>query len=101
MSSIFSGEVHVSCIINPKCDVIIGNVSGLHPEVWGNVKTYRDKDNLCKYVTNADLIPIKDKEVTCAVVTRAEAVRQERKISPLNVPDAGNDNVTSDFFQNS
>ena len=43
-------------------------------------------------VTNpiCDVI-IKDKEVTCSVVTRAEAVRQKRKIS--------NDNVTSDSFK--
>ena len=46
-------------------------------------------------MTNEDLGPIKEKVVTCgAVVTRAEAVRQERKISPLKVHEAGNVNVT-------
>ena len=86
---------HVSLILF----VIIGNVPGIHHEVWEKVKTDKHEYNLCKYVTNEDLIYIKDKEVTFAVVTRAETVRQERKISPVKVPDAGNDNVASDSFK--
>ena len=42
---------------------------------------------------------LKRRIITCAVVTRAEAAKQERKISPLKVPDVGNFNVTSDYFK--
>ncbi|KAI0241181.1 Alpha-L-fucosidase [Lamellibrachia satsuma] len=52
--------------------------------------TERDEGNPCKYVTNEDLGPIKEKAVTCEVATRAELVRQEGTISPLKVPDVGN-----------
>ena len=96
----FSGAVEVQRITNPTCDVVIGNFPGIHIEVWGKVKTDRDEGNPCNVMTNEDLGPIKEKEVTCAVVTRAEAVRQERKISSLiKVSDVGNVNVTSDSFK--
>ena len=41
VSYIFSGEVEVSCITNPICDVNVGNV----PEVWRKVMTERDEGN--------------------------------------------------------
>ena len=72
----------MSCIANPIFDVIIGNVPGVLP--YGET------------VSQTDQGPIKEKELTCAV-TRAEAVKQKRNLSPL--PDVGNVNVTSDSFK--
>ena len=50
-------------------------------------------------MTSEDLGPIKETEITCAVVTRTEAVRQERKIRPLEISDVCNVKVTTDSFK--
>ena len=46
VSPIFSGEVEVSCITNPICDVIIGNVRGVHPDLWGDSELDKDESPL-------------------------------------------------------
>ena len=30
---VFVGQVHALCLPNPICDLIIGNIAGVHPEI--------------------------------------------------------------------
>ena len=42
----------MSCIANPICDVIIGNVKEVHHDLWGYRELDRDASHLCIDVTN-------------------------------------------------
>ena len=99
VSPMFSGAVEVSSITNYIWDMIVRNVPGVHPEVWGKDRTDRDEGNTCKSMINEDMGLIKEKDATFAVVSRTEAVRKARKIGPLKVPGVDHVNVPPDSFK--
>ena len=37
---VFVGSVHALCLPNPLCDLIIGNIPGVHPEILGSSGRY-------------------------------------------------------------
>ena len=37
---VFVGQVHALCLPNPICDLIIGNIPGVHPEILGSSGRY-------------------------------------------------------------
>ncbi len=43
---VFAGYVQALCLPNPICDLIIGNIPGVHPEILGNSgrNTAREED---------------------------------------------------------
>ena len=51
----------MSCIDNPICGVIIGNVPGVHPDLMGDGELDKNLSHLCKNVANDDWGPIKEK----------------------------------------
>ena len=106
---VFVGYVQALCLPNPMCDLIIGNIPGVHPEILGSSGRYtvQGKDSVLKTATsyesdvdtrtdpdvNEDCeirksvqkLPIKEeKEVMGgAVQTREGRIRETHPLKPL------------------
>ena len=85
-SPVISGEVELSCVPNLICDVVVGNVSGVHEPIHdcGDAN-----DERAAHRTS----------VACVVETRAQEISREKPASPIKVPEIGDINATSDAFK--
>ena len=79
---VFCGEVYALCVQNPVCDLIIGNIPGVHPNILGATTT----DEL-PTTTSIEAPPPSDEPTTCAVQTRGQHERADRPTKPLKTSD--------------
>ena len=106
---VFAGYVQALCLPNPICDLIIGNIPGVHPEILGNsgrntareddfeVKTnmYNESDGNTRFYPYANEIcgreeavkklPVKEEieVIGGAVQTREGRIRETHPLKPL------------------
>ena len=79
---VFCGEVYALCVQNPVCDLIIGNIPGVHPNILGATTT----DEL-PTTTSIEAPPPSDEPTTCAVKKRGQHERADRPTKPLKTSD--------------
>ena len=76
---VFCGEVYALCVQNPVCEVIIGNIPGVHPNILGATT---NEELLCTASKDKALPPM-DKPTACAVQTRGQHERTDIPTKPL------------------
>ena len=101
----FSGEVEALCLASPICDVIIGNIPGVHVDIQGNIDTsdeVEDNEQVPAEMLKSELpeaAVADDLELACVAETRAMKIERERPTKPLKVPTVGGLNVSSKTFK--
>ena len=81
---VFCGEVYALCVQNPVCEVIIGNIPGVHPNILG---TTTNEEMLCTASNDKARLPM-DKRTACAVQITGQCERAERPMKPIMTSDA-------------
>ena len=95
------------CNDNPICDVMIGNVEGIHANIRGELEVQSDPiihetpseiaDNETMIDKTANIVP--EAKITCAVETRNQKVQRDKDRRPLCIPEADSINVSADSFR--
>ena len=80
---VFCGEVYALCVQNPVCEVIIGNIPGVHPNILG---TTTNEEMLCTASNDKARLPM-DKRTACAVQITGQCERAERPMEPIMTSD--------------
>ena len=106
---VFAGYVQTLCLPNPMCDLVIGNIPGMHPEILGNsgrntvregdfevkTTTYNESDGdtridpyaneVCGMEETVKKLPIKEEieVIGGAVQTREDRIRETHHLRPL------------------
>ena len=80
---VFCGEVYALCVQNPVCEVIIGNIPGVHPNILG---TTTNEEMLCTASNDKARLPM-DKRTACAVQITGQCERAERPMKPIMTSD--------------
>ena len=80
---VFCGEVYALCIQNPVCEVIIGNIPGVHPNILG---TTTNEEMLCT-ASNDKARLLMDKRTACAVQIKGQCERADRPMKPIMTSD--------------
>ena len=80
---VFCGEVYALCVQNPVCEVIIGNIPGVHPNILG---TTTNEEMLCTASNDKARLPM-DKRTACAVHITGQCERAERPMKPIMTSD--------------
>ena len=80
---VFGGEVYALCVQNPVCEVIIGNIPGVHPNILG---TTTNEEMLCTASNDKARLPM-DKRTACAVQITGQCERAERPMKPIMTSD--------------
>ena len=94
---VYTGEVDVLCLPDLVCDVVVGNIPGVHPEIMGDAGCVdscepADEEILLEQMAG-------DSVVGGAVETRAQIRRKERPIKPLKVVPSEGLGATSEEFK--
>ena len=80
---VFCGEVYALCVQNPVCEVIIGNIPGVHPNILG---TTTNEEMLCTASNDKARLPM-NKRTACAVQITGQCERAERPMKPIMTSD--------------
>ena len=82
-TSVFCGEVYALCVQNPVCDVIIGNIPGVHPNILGDTTN----EELHCSASNDKALPPMNKPTACAVQIMGQREQADRPTKPLMTTD--------------
>ena len=94
---VYTGEVDVLCLPDLVCDVVVGNIPGVHPEIMGDAG---HMDSCGPAEEEILLAPTTgDSVVGGAVETRAQIRRKERPVKPLKVLPSEGLGATSEEFK--
>ena len=79
---VFAGYVRALCLPNPMCDLVIGNIPGVHPEILGNsgMNTTRKVDLEVKVMPHEDVVETAEIQHVKVMVTTEEKVVQDVKV---------------------
>ena len=73
---VYTGEVLALCMHDPICDLVIGNIPGVHREIMGTSGLPREEKSLAASAGDSH---------SCAVLTRAQAEKEREPVKPLHV----------------
>ena len=73
---VYTGEVLALCMLDPICDLVVGNIPGVHPEIMGTSGQPSEGELHSESAGNG---------TNCAVLTRAQTLKDGEPLKPLNV----------------
>ena len=85
---VFTDEVLALCIPDPICDLVVGNIPGVHPDIMGTA---------CQ--PEEVLLSVERGKTGCAVQTRAQIQKEEKPTKPLKVVSPSSLQVTPRDFK--
>ena len=73
---VYTGEVLALCMLDPICDLVIGNIPGVHPEIMGTSGQPSEGELHAASAGNG---------TNCAVLTRAQTLKDGEPLKPFHV----------------